>query len=379
MRRPPPLADLFKYPVTAGVGFVAVVVTVAWYSGEDISPLVMNFRVWHGEFWRLLTSALPHVNILHLVFNLYWFWVFGSAIETAFGLVRTAAIFLFFAAGSAAAEYAVFEGGVGLSGVVYGLFGLLWVLSHRDDRFRDAIDALTVGLFVAWLFLCIALTYSGAWTVGNVAHGIGAAQGILLGFALAAERHKQLAIASLVGLVSAVLTAATVGRPFVNFSKHAGEELAYAGYLDLEAGHTESAVALLERAVRLDDRQARSWFNLGIAYQRMGRERDATEAFRHAANLEPGSGVYRKTLTEWLAWLAYRHQCAGENEASAELYREALVLDERNANNWFNLAIACQRLGHREAATNAFEKAVALAPDEAEFRAALETSRGPAR
>jgi predicted TPR repeat methyltransferase len=95
--------------------------------------------------------------------------------------------------------------------------------------------------------------------------------------------------------------------------------------------------------------------------------------------LAPSSAVYRKTLTEWLAALAYRKQIAGDSEAAAKLYREALDLDDRNATTWFNLGLAFEKLGRREAATNAYERAVAFAPDDARFRAALEASRGPAK
>jgi GlpG protein len=375
MRPPPPLTDFLKYPVTAGLSALAVAVTVAWHAGSDISALFMNFRAWEGELWRLFTSALPHVNVFYLGFNLYWLWVFGSAIEATFGRLRTTAIFLFFAAGSAAAEYAFFRGGVGLSGVVYGLFGLLWVLSRKDDRFRGTVDVQTVGLFVAWFFLCIALTASGVWAIANVAHGMGAVQGVLLGFALAARRGKRLVIACLAGLMLAVVAAATVGRPFVNLSGHAGDDLAYAGYLDLEAGRNERAADLLQRAVRLNDRQGGWWYNLGVAYQRLGREPEAIQAYRMAAEREPSSTVYRTALAEWLSVLAYRKQSAGEAEAAAQLYREALDLDEHNARNWFNLGVACQTLGRHEAATSAFERAVALSPDNERFRAALEASR----
>ena len=170
--RPPPPANLLKCPVTVSVGVLAIVTTIAWHSGRDISPLIMDFHTWHGEPWRLLTSALPHVDFFHLIFNLYWLLVFGSIVEEAFGQLRTAAIFVFFAVGSAAAEYALYEGGVGLSGVGYGLFGLLWVLSGRDDRFRGSVNIQTIGLFIAWFFFCIVLTASGSWAVANVAHGM---------------------------------------------------------------------------------------------------------------------------------------------------------------------------------------------------------------
>ena len=297
MRPPPSPADFLKYPIIVGVGALAAVVMFAWHSGKDISPLFMDYRVWHGEPWRLLTSALPHVDLLHLLFNLYWLWVFGSAVEAAFGPLRTAAIILFFAGGSAAAEYAIFEGGVGLSGVGYGLFGLLWVLSTRDDRFRDVVDGQTIGLFVVWFFfLRIVTTVSGAWAVANVAHGMGAAEGILLGFAIAAQRGKVLVIACLAGLMFAVFMAATVGRPFVNFSGHAGEELAYSGYFELEAGRNESAIAMYERAVRLNDRQALWWYNLGIAYQRSNRLEDATHAYKKAVYLNPDDRGFQAAL-----------------------------------------------------------------------------------
>ena len=107
------MADFLKYPVTVIVGVLAVAATIAWHSGKDISPLIMDFRAWHGQPWRLVISALPHVDLLHLLFNLYWLWVFGATVEAAFGHLRAAVAFLFFAAGSAAAEYAIFQGGVG--------------------------------------------------------------------------------------------------------------------------------------------------------------------------------------------------------------------------------------------------------------------------
>src|SRR5437764_13609180 len=102
MRPPPPPSAFLNYPLTVGVGFLAVAATVAWHAGWDVSPAVMNFLAWDGEPWRLLTSALPHVNALHLLFNLYWLWAFGTAVEESFGQLRAAAILFFFAAGSAA-------------------------------------------------------------------------------------------------------------------------------------------------------------------------------------------------------------------------------------------------------------------------------------
>ena len=44
------------------------------------------------KFWQLLTHMFMHGGILHLAFNMFALWMFGSAIESIFGSRR----FLFF-------------------------------------------------------------------------------------------------------------------------------------------------------------------------------------------------------------------------------------------------------------------------------------------
>ncbi len=330
--------------------------TIAWAAGADISPLFADYRISQGEVWRLVTSAFPHVGILHLLFNLYWLWVFGSLVEGAFGHIRTAGIYLFLAVGSAGAEYAFSSGGVGLSGVGYGLFGLLWVLSRWDERFRGAIDRNTIALFIAWFFVCIALTIAKIMPIGNVAHGMGAIQGILLGFAVALDRRRPVVIAGLVCLMLAVTAAATLGRPYVNFSSERSDELAYEGYVKLT-----------------EDRSAENWFNLGIAYGRVGRTSDAVRAYGQAAKQKPKSKRYRHI---WLATSAYEQQTGGDVEAAVKLYREALDVDGREASTWYNLGTCCEILGQRDDARSAFEKAVSIDPNNAQFRAALRMEGG---
>jgi membrane associated rhomboid family serine protease len=128
MRPAPKLTEISHYPVVAGTALLAVGVTVAWWAKVDISPLFETAMIRRGELWRLVTSILPHGGILHLVFNVYWLWVFGTFVEEVYGHLKTAALVLLFAVGSGAWEFAIAVGGIGLSGVGYGLFGLLWIL-----------------------------------------------------------------------------------------------------------------------------------------------------------------------------------------------------------------------------------------------------------
>lgn len=249
MHRPPPIRSVRYYPAAGGTCLAAIAVTVASMSGVDIDPLVMTSQ-WSTEPWRLVASALPHVGVLHLAFNVYWTWTFGSLLEQRFGSGRTLLIFLLLAAGSSAAEFAWSSGGVSLSGVGYGLFGFLWVMSRRAPGFADAVDRRTIQLFVGWFFLCIFLTVQNIMPIGNVAHGAGAAIGALLALVLVARLwHRQAAMAGLVVLLAACALGASVGRPYVNHSPEMCYELWEQGNAAWERGDYAEAARLYRKAL----------------------------------------------------------------------------------------------------------------------------------
>jgi len=289
MRRPPPLSTCLGYPITAGVAALAIAATLRWWSGANIDRFMIGLDDWWREPWRLLTPALFHVDVIHLLFNLYWLWVFGTQIEQEFGPGKTLGIYVLLALGSNTAEHAIFYGGVGLSGVVYGLFGLLWVLARKDPRFHDAVDRQTTQLLVGWFFLCIALTAANAWRVANVAHGTGCLLGAILGWTIAARpfglQVRNAAI--LAAMLLLFVAGGTIARPYVSLSANLDQELAYLGYKALESNNPQRAVTFYEKAVRINPNVHDWWFNLAVAYQRLGRPDDALDAFKRAAALEP--------------------------------------------------------------------------------------------
>ncbi|HQU43623.1 MAG TPA: rhomboid family intramembrane serine protease, partial [Pirellulales bacterium] len=251
----------------------AVVVTLWWWSGGNVELLTVDARIWQGQIWRLVSAALPHYDMIHLAFNLSCVAVFGSRVEEVFGPLVTTALLLVFAAGSMVADYDLADGGVGLSGVAYGLFGFLWVLAKRDRRFADAISPQTTQWLVLWLFLCIGLTYTGTWRVANVAHAAGAGFGALAGLVMAPPSgyRRPLAAAALVAALAAVLAAGAFARPYINFTGAAGRELDKLAIQAIQRGDNQAAADLLERAVRLRPARSEWWHNLGVAYHRQGR------------------------------------------------------------------------------------------------------------
>jgi membrane associated rhomboid family serine protease len=286
MLAPPSLRNAPYYPVTSSIAVASIAFTLIHW-GKPMDEFIMNNLVWEKwQIWRALTATLLHGGWLHLAFNLYWFWTFGTLIERVFGHLQSVAIFVLLALCSMLAEYTFLLGGIGLSGVVYGFWGMLWVLEKKDDRFRDAVDEQTSSTFVIWFFLCIGLTISGWMPVANIAHGVGAITGGLLGFAICGRRQVQReSIAGLVVILCLGVLGSTVYWPKANFSAFAKEEIEDAGLQALQNNEIPRAVKLLERAAHMRNAPARMWFNLGIAYRDAGRYPDAVVAFERAAKM----------------------------------------------------------------------------------------------
>jgi GlpG protein len=66
----------------------------------------------------------------------------------------------------------------GLSGVIYGLFGYVWMKARFEPELRLYIDTTNIFIMVGWFVLC--------WTgwvgpIANVAHTAGLVLGMLVG------------------------------------------------------------------------------------------------------------------------------------------------------------------------------------------------------
>ncbi|HEY5928128.1 MAG TPA: rhomboid family intramembrane serine protease, partial [Kofleriaceae bacterium] len=206
------------------------------------------------------------------------------------------------AIGSGAAEFAFSAGGIGLSGVVYGLAGCLFVLARVDRRFRDAIDSRTLILFGVWFVLCVVLTLTDVWNIGNVAHGSGFVLGMGIGFVIApgARVRRVAAAGALLVSIAAVIGGAALWRPQLNLSSHAAIDDAYRGWHALGEQRYELAARHLERAIALDPNDHGTWFNYGVALQHTPGSRGITsiEAWERAMVLEPSDPKVRAILEE---------------------------------------------------------------------------------
>lgn len=204
-QQPKSLLDTaYAAPVTVGLALCCVLVAVwtnlgtsmeavRWLTFIDLFTTADDRTRFpgldQGQIWRLVTPIFIHFGIVHLVFNLMWLWDLGGIIESRWKSGRFLGLVLIIGVIANAAQFAVnwdFTNGVrfanalsgGLSGVVYGLFGYVWMRSKRDASLHLHLNQQTVLLMLGWLVFCMTGMMGH---VGNMAHAMGLLIGVIAG------------------------------------------------------------------------------------------------------------------------------------------------------------------------------------------------------
>ena len=162
--------------------------TVAWFSFFPIvldtqAYLVTGFDHLWQQPWRLISPMLLHFGWLHLVFNVLWWLDLGRRIEHQSRLLLVALlVFTSLAANVAQAwqEASLFGG---LSGVIYGLLGYIWVMD-RYNPVRYHLPQNILIFMLLWLLLGMSGLFPalGFGDMANMAHIGGLVAGVVWGF-----------------------------------------------------------------------------------------------------------------------------------------------------------------------------------------------------
>lgn len=136
-------------------------------------------EVWRTQPWRVITPIFLHFGIWHLLFNMIMLLQLGAIVEAVRGSWRYAIFVLVIAIPSNIAQYLWSGPGFGgMSGVLYGLFGYVWMKSRYEPASGFYMPPNAVIWMIAWFFLCV---FDVIGHVANVVHGVGFAVGIMLG------------------------------------------------------------------------------------------------------------------------------------------------------------------------------------------------------
>lgn len=130
-----------------------------------------------GRQWsHVLTSMFLHGSWMHIIFNMWFLWLFGNNIEDAMGRTRFVAFYLLAGVGAAAAQVLADPASpypmVGASGAISGVMGAYVVLYPRVKVYT----LVPIGFFLtsialpAWVML-------GYWILLQVVGGLGGSEG----------------------------------------------------------------------------------------------------------------------------------------------------------------------------------------------------------
>lgn len=218
--------------VTFALCVLSVLVTIADYTSDPASMSTWArlghfaggtaYDVWNGHPGALVTGMFVHADfrngpgIAHLIFNVCWLWVFGSRVETSIGpSVRMEStpedgskpglrlgerddegaqaqlgplaflLFVIFAAWFSASCELLYSSNieaVGMSGVVYALFGLVVAGRGKYESWRALLTQDSLAILIGWAVFALVSTYFGWLVIANAAH-VG---GFIFGYSIGA-------------------------------------------------------------------------------------------------------------------------------------------------------------------------------------------------
>lgn len=141
-----------------------------------------NFLVFNGWYWQLFTSMFVHLNLFHLLGNLFFLLIFGLRAEEVFSLWEYLTVY--FLSGLTGNLLTLLLGpwtvSVGASGSIFGMFGAV-VIYLRMSFGQSVMGALMFS------FLLLLMT-GGNEQVNILGHFGGLVAGLFIGYLLAKSR-----------------------------------------------------------------------------------------------------------------------------------------------------------------------------------------------
>jgi GlpG protein len=150
----------------------------SFFISEKLDGRLSEFT--SGQVWRVITPIFLHLGPFHLLFNMFWLYELGSQIERKKGSKFFLTFLVFIAIFSNLTQF-TFSGPNfgGMSGVIYGLFGYVWIKSRLDPGDGFLIDPTVAMVMFGFFLICFTGVFGG---VANWAHAGGLVVGLAWGY-----------------------------------------------------------------------------------------------------------------------------------------------------------------------------------------------------
>lgn len=162
-----------------------------FYEGALFTPFIIEL----GQYYRIITSAFLHGNIIHLGFNMFvGLYLLTAGLERIIGTKKTAAIYflsMILASGVVIGSEVILEqynATVGASGAIFGALGaLLYISIYRHDLMHASERQ--------WIIQLIVINLIFTFLVGNISipgHVGGLASGYLISYLFIPREPKEI-------------------------------------------------------------------------------------------------------------------------------------------------------------------------------------------
>jgi tetratricopeptide (TPR) repeat protein len=316
-----------------------------------------------GEWFRLISAILLHLNGIHLISNIIGLLLIGRYLEPVIGRGWFWAVFgLSGLAGSLASLIwnTEINAAVGASGAILGLYTCALLSSFTRFSWRRVwVQILLITAIVLSL-----VPYSSdrfAFRTDDACHFGGAAMGLVLGGVILALWRKETARPSWrAGFAAAVLVAAIYGTGAAVFAQHFGGAIPlYRANAYTKKGEHRAAIAEYSKAIERDAGNASLFFARGAAFAQDAESGKAISDYIMAIKLVPENVQFHLALGQ--AYSSQGNQAEAENEAAWVLKREPENADAHRLRIYVSA-----RLGQYEQALANLDEAIRRWPADAD-------------
>jgi len=201
----------------------------------------LNFLIrTEHQWWRFVTPMFLHVNILHLMVNMYSLWIVGPYVEKLYGSAKFVVFWVFTGRAAVAASYFTVLGpdtrlaplgrflfkvedapSAGASGALFGLVGVLFVfgIKFRHELPEGFKRAFGTGL-IPMIMLNLFIGYLGRGFIDNAAHLGGLASGAMLALVVDYRRPGEKSGIAVTWQILQIAAIALVVISFIKTAQH---------------------------------------------------------------------------------------------------------------------------------------------------------------
>ncbi len=289
--------------------------------GAKVNYLVRE----HYQWWRFITPMFIHINLIHLMVNMYSLWVVGPYVERLYGSAKFVVFWVLTGVAGVVASYlTVVPPGTGLgpvagflfktadspsagaSGALFGLVGVLFVfgIKFRHELPEGFKRAFGTGL-LPMIMMNLVIGYVGRGLIDNAAHlggfFAGAGLALLVNYRRPGERSGM-------AITWQIVQVACIGLVVISFLKTAQHFrdplppplLEQRNQTELEA-QVELPANVTKFVAYADSmNEAQEVFNLALNRGDVTRIDEAAKKLDSVPELDPKADELRKKLKDFL-------------------------------------------------------------------------------